>query len=159
MLKKNITRFVVLAVVFALTMSISGVCFADSMSERTTMEVIDHHLQAASAMDVEGIVSDYSEDCVIINSMNADPIVGRDGVRAWLKNMLPSYLTKLTGSIKMDITKIMNFTKKTACGEGGMIMFQMNPIMHGNESYCIQNGYIQVETVCFYMGSAKVISF
>lgn len=157
MLKRNMGRFVALAVVIALAMSLSGVCFA---ATRTTLEVVDSHINLMSTMNGEIIASDYAEDCVLITSFDAEPIIGRAGVIAWFNKAVPPSLSGILGSIKIgNISNIIKFTKKEICGNAALLMFQLNPIMHGNESYYVENGLVSYESACMYLGSARLISF
>lgn len=160
MLKRNLGRFVVLAVVFALMMSVSGVCFADSISDRTPMQVVDSHIKLMTSFNPELIASDYAEDCVVMMSMGADPVVGREGVCAWLTKIMPASISSIVGKIKIgDMTSMMNFTRKQECGNTVLLMFQMNPIMHGTETYSVSNGLIDSETSVMYLGSGRPLSF
>ena len=53
---------------------------------RSPEEVFDHHAQALGAGDLEGIVSDYSEDAILISQ--GDTYRGRDGVREVFTRLL-----------------------------------------------------------------------
>jgi SnoaL-like domain len=57
-----------------------------SMSERTPREVFQHHAEALGAEDLEGIVSDYSEDALFITPEGAKR--GKDGVREGFRKLL-----------------------------------------------------------------------
>lgn len=55
-------------------------------ADRTPQEVFQHHGEVLVAGDLEGIVSDYSEDAVFITS--AGVLRGKDGVREAFTRLL-----------------------------------------------------------------------
>jgi hypothetical protein len=59
---------------------------ADSTTTRTPQEIFGHHAEALGAEDLEGIVSDYADDAVMITP--AGTLRGRDGVREGFTKLL-----------------------------------------------------------------------
>ncbi len=57
-----------------------------SETERTPQEVFQHHAEALDAEDLEGIVSDYSDDALLITPEGA--MRGKDGVRGGFAKLL-----------------------------------------------------------------------
>jgi len=57
-----------------------------AMSTRTPQEVFQHHGEALMAGDMDGIVSDYSDDAVVISPDGA--LRGKDGVRQAFEKLL-----------------------------------------------------------------------
>jgi ketosteroid isomerase-like protein len=108
------------------------------MAERTPQEVFAHHAQALGAGDLEGIVSDYTEDAVFITP--AGVLRGKDGIR--------QAFTKLLSDVPNAAWEL-----PTQIYEGDILLLEWKAesartrVEDGIDTFVFRNGLIRVQTV------------
>jgi uncharacterized protein (TIGR02246 family) len=66
----------------------------------TTRQVFEHHLTALGAGDLEGILSDYTDDAILIGPDGA--LKGREAIRGFFDGVLASLFKPGTYTFSMD---------------------------------------------------------
>jgi len=105
---------------------------------RTPQEVFQHHGEALMAEDLDGIVSDYSDDAVFITPDGAKR--GKDGVREGF--------TKLLGDIPHASWEL-----PTQIFEGDILFLEWKAqtddvkVDDGIDTFVFEDGLIRVQTV------------
>ena len=105
---------------------------------RTPQEVFQHHAEVLIAGDLEGIVSDYSDDAVFITSAGVQR--GKDGVRAGFTKLLED-----VPSAAWDVP--------TQIFEGDVLFIAWNAesektrVEDGIDTFVFRDGRIRVQTV------------
>jgi ketosteroid isomerase-like protein len=103
------------------------------MSNRSTEEVLDHHLEALQAGDLEAILSDYSDDAVMISPMGS--VNGHDG------------LGGVFGAIPTEFWEGFEVTQKNCEGELAYIVWKTNTLALGSDTMIVRDGVIVAQTV------------
>lgn len=75
------------------------------ISSEMSKAIIDHHLEAFLANDLEGLVSDYTEESIVITPDTT--VVGLEGIRGLFKGLLAAFPTEGT-TIELDEMVIKN---------------------------------------------------
>jgi predicted SnoaL-like aldol condensation-catalyzing enzyme len=105
---------------------------------RTPQEVFQHHAEMLIAGDLEGIVSDYSDDAVFITPAGVQR--GKDGVRAGFTKLLED-----VPSAAWDVP--------TQIFEGDVLFIEWNAesektrVEDGIDTFVFRDGRIRVQTV------------
>ena len=114
------------------------------MATRTAEEVFAHHGQALGAEDLEDIVSDYTDDAILI--MQKQVYRGQDGAR--------QVFTQLLGDVpqaKWDLETVfvddVLYLEWKAAGGG-------RKIEDGIDTFVFRDGMIRVQTVAYHVGPA-----
>jgi len=108
------------------------------MATRTPQQVFQHHAEALGAGDLDGIVSDYSEDAVFITPAGIKR--GRKGVREGFIKLLA------------DVPKA-KWNLKTQLYEGDILFLewtadsQATRVDDGIDTFVFKDGLIRVQTV------------
>ncbi len=108
------------------------------MAERTPEEVFAHHAQALGAGDLEGIVSDYTDDAVFITP--AGVLRGKDGIR--------QAFTKLLSDVPNAAWEL-----PTQIYEGDILLLEWKAesartrVEDGIDTFVFRDGLIRVQTV------------
>jgi len=108
------------------------------MTTRTPKEVFQHHAQALGGEDLEGIVSDYSEDAFFITP--AGILRGKSGIR--------QAFTKLLS----DVPKA-KWNLKTQLYESDILFLEWEAdsaktkVTDGIDTFVFKDGLIRVQTV------------
>jgi ketosteroid isomerase-like protein len=108
------------------------------MAERTPQEVFAHHAQALGAGDLDGIVSDYSDDAVFITP--AGVLRGKDGIR--------QAFTKLLSDVPNASWEL-----PTQIYEGDILLLEWKAesartrVEDGIDTFVFRDGLIRVQTV------------
>lgn len=108
------------------------------MAERTPQEVFAHHGQVLAAGDLEGIVSDYTDDAVFITP--AGVLRGKDGIR--------QAFTKLLSDVPNAAWEL-----PTQIYEGDILLLEWKAesartrVEDGIDTFVFRNGLIRVQTV------------
>jgi ketosteroid isomerase-like protein len=111
---------------------------ADTTTARTPQEVFGHHAEVLVAEDLEGIVSDYTEDAIFITP--AGTLRGRDGVReafAKLLSDLPGAEWELPTQIYEDDVLFVEFKATSATAR----------VEDGIDTFVFRDGLIRVQTL------------
>jgi ketosteroid isomerase-like protein len=110
----------------------------EATSVRTPQEVFGHHAEVLIAGDLEGIVSDYSDDAVFITPEGA--LHGKDGVREGF--------TKLLSDLPSAEWQV-----PTTIYEGDVLFIEWNAVSKntmaddGIDTFVFRDGLIRVQTV------------
>ncbi len=110
----------------------------DAGVSRTPQEVFQHHAEVLIAGDLEGIVSDYSDDAVFITP--AGVLRGKEGVRAGFTKLLED-----VPSADWDVP--------TQIFEGDVLFIEWSAasektrVEDGIDTFVFRDGLIRVQTV------------
>jgi ketosteroid isomerase-like protein len=105
---------------------------------RTPQEIFAHHAEVLIAGDIDGIVSDYADDAVLITPAGVRR--GKDGVRAAFTELLADL-----PSAKWDVP--------TQIFEGDVLFIEWNAVssatraMDGIDTFVFAGDHIKVQTV------------
>ena len=108
------------------------------MAERTPQEVFAHHAQALGAGDLDGIVSDYTDDAVFITP--AGVLRGKNGIR--------QAFTKLLADVPNAVWEL-----PTQIYEGDILLLEWKAesartrVEDGIDTFVFREGLIRVQTV------------
>ena len=108
------------------------------MAARTPQEVFAHHGQVLAAGDLEGIVSDYTDDAVFITP--AGVLRGKDGIR--------QAFTKLLADVPNAAWQL-----PTQIYEGDILLLEWKAdsartrVEDGIDTFVFRDGLIRVQTV------------
>ena len=112
---------------------------------RSPQEVFDHHAQALGAGDLEGIVSDYSEDAILISQ--GDTCRGKDGVREVFTRLLsdvPQASWQLPTMVFAD--DVMYLEWRAQSGD--------RHIDDGIDTFVFREGQIRVQTIRYSVSTS-----
>jgi ketosteroid isomerase-like protein len=108
------------------------------MANRTPQEVFAHHAQVLGAGDLDGIVSDYTDDAVFITPDGV--LRGKDGIR--------QAFTKLLGDVPNAAWAL-----PTQIYEGDILLLEWTAesartrVEDGIDTFVFRDGLIRVQTV------------
>jgi hypothetical protein len=105
---------------------------------RTPKEIFQHHAEALGAEDLEGIVSDYSDDAVFITPDGVER--GKDGVRGGFRkliNDLPGASWELPTQIYDDDIMLLEWKAES----------EATRVEDGIDTFVFRDGLIRVQTV------------
>jgi len=106
----------------------------------TTRQVFEHHLNAFSAGDLDGILSDYTDDAVVISPDGA--LKGRQAIRGFFEAVLASLFKPGTYQITMDTLHVVD--------DVVYIVWHANcasaDIVFAADTFLIRDGKIAVQT-------------
>jgi hypothetical protein len=105
---------------------------------RTPQEVFAHHAEALGAEDVEGIVSDYTDDALFITPEGV--LRGKDGVREGFRRLLselPDAEWDLPTQIYEDDILLLEWAADA----------RTNRVEDGLDTFVFTDGQIRVQTV------------
>ena len=108
------------------------------MAGRTPEEVFAHHAQVLGAGDLEGIVSDYTDDAVFITP--AGVLRGKDGIRQAFTKLLsdvPSAAWELPTQIYEGDILLLEWKAESA----------RTRVEDGIDTFVFRDGLIHVQTV------------
>ncbi len=109
-----------------------------SETERTPQEVFQHHAEALDAEDLEGIVSDYSDDALLITPEGA--MRGKDGVRAGFEKLLgevPGATWELPTQVYEEDILLLEWKAES----------ESTRVEDGVDTFVFRDGLIRVQTV------------
>ena len=110
----------------------------------STESVLGHHLQSVMAKDVEAVLSDYSEDSVLVNQDGT--FIGLAGIRTFVEGFLGSLTPELLASFELD--------KQEINGEMAYIVWHAGVVIPlGTDTFIVQNDKIRYQTLAAHMGS------
>ena len=138
---KTLTLAVPLAALLALSMS----CAPGGLSEETAA-VLDHHLGAVKAGNIEEIMADYSAEAVLYTPNG--PLRGHEAIQgffAGMPDLLPSTFWDEFSMIRQDTE-----------GETAYIVWTAGDIAPlGTDTFIVRNGKIVVQTFAAHMPPAQ----
>jgi hypothetical protein len=109
------------------------------IKERTTAEVLQHHMDFLAMGNVEETVADYAQDAVIITGDGM--VKGKDAIRAFFTN-------SVTNVLPPDTTNTL--LKKEIEGELALIIWSAESrffsIPFGTDTFVIRDGQIHLQT-------------
>ena len=105
---------------------------------KQTGEVLAHHLQALGGGDLEGVLSDYTEESILF--LQQGPVRGLAGLRAFfdasIKNSPPEMMQAFQ-MVRMDVD-----------GEIAFIVWKAEPFVKmGSDTFVIRSGKIAAQTL------------
>jgi hypothetical protein len=107
-------------------------------TERTPREVFQHHAEALGGEDLEGIVSDYSEDALFITPDGVKR--GTDGVREGFRKLLtdlPGATWELPTQLYEDDILLLEWKAES----------ESTRVEDGIDTFVFRDGLIRVQTV------------
>jgi len=108
------------------------------MASRTPQEIFQHHAEALGAEDLDGVVSDYSEDAVFITP--AGVLRGKAGVREGFAKLLadvPQADWSLPTQIYGPDVLLLEWKAESA----------KTKVDDGVDTFVFKDGFIRVQTV------------
>ena len=109
------------------------------MTTRSPQEVFAHHAEALGAEDLESIVSDYSEDALLI--VNREIYRGLDGVRRVFTGLLGD-VPQATWKVNTVYADDVLYLEWQASGGG-------RKIEDGIDTFVFRDGVIDIQTVVY----------
>jgi ketosteroid isomerase-like protein len=107
------------------------------MSTETTRAVLDHHMAAMDAADVDGVLADYADDCIFISGDNI--LRGRDAVR------------NVFARVPAGMASQMNMQHSVCDGDIAYIVWTMPNGAKGTDTFVLRDGKIVVQTVANFL--------
>jgi ketosteroid isomerase-like protein len=108
-----------------------------------TEAILNHHLQALMARDVEEALADYNDDSVILTQQG--PVTGIEAFRALFTGALRDIFTE-------EALKNFKMTRQDVAGDVAYIVWEMPGVPLGTDTFVIRNSKIVSQT--FAMHSA-----
>jgi len=111
---------------------------------RTPQEIFEHHGQALTAGDLDGIVSDYADDAIFITP--AGVLLGKDGVRQGFVKLLgdlPSAQWELPTILFQDDILLLEWKAES----------EATKAEDGIDTFVFRDGLIRVQTVRYTLQS------
>ena len=106
----------------------------------TTRHVLEHHLGALAAGNLDGILSDYTEDSTLIGPDGA--VKGRPAIRAFFESGLASLFKPGTYELTMDALHVADdiayIVWHANCASADVVL--------GTDTFLIRDGKIAVQT-------------
>ena len=106
----------------------------------TTRQVLEHHLAALAAGNLDELLSDYTEDSTVIGPAGA--VKGRQAIRPLFESSLASLFKPGTYEFTLDMLH--------AADDVAYIVWHANcasaDIVFGTDTFLIRNGKIAVQT-------------
>ena len=97
-----------------------------------TAEVLEHHMAALAAGDLDAIMSDYAEDAVLISGANT--LRGREAI------------TQMFKAVAANPPKLQEDVRSVE-GEVAYIAWHSDQIAFGTDTFVVRNGQIVCQTV------------
>ena len=108
--------------------------------DNTTRQVLEHHLGALAAGDLDAILGDYTDDSTLLGPDG--PVRGRQAIRAFFESGLDSLFKPGTYEFTMDKTQVAD--------DIAYIVWHANcaaaDIVFGTDTFLIRDGKIAVQT-------------
>lgn len=106
----------------------------------TARQVLEHHLSTLAAGDLDGILSDFAEDSILIGPDGA--LTGRQAIRAFFEGVLASLFKPGTYKFTMDTVHVANgvayIVWRAKCASADIVF--------GADTFLIKDGKIAVQT-------------
>jgi ketosteroid isomerase-like protein len=103
-------------------------------------QVLAHHLQALVGGDLEGVLSDYTEDSIMFSPQGL--FRGLAGIRSFFETTIKNN--------PPDLLKAIQLIRQDVDGEIAYIVWKAEPyIKIGTDTFVIRNGKIAVQTFIF----------
>lgn len=109
------------------------------MATRTPEDVFAHHGQALGAEDLEDIVSDYTDDCIIVSQRTV--YRGKDGARQVFTQLLGD-VPQAEWSLDTTFVDDVLYLEWKATGGG-------RKVEDGIDTFIFTDGMIRVQTVVY----------
>jgi ketosteroid isomerase-like protein len=106
------------------------------MSTETTLAVIDHHMKALDAADVDAILDDYADDCVFVSGANV-----LRGVEA---------LRSVFGKVPAGTASAMTIEHTVSDGEIAYLVWSLPNGTRGTDTFVLRDGKIVAQTVATF---------
>ncbi len=113
---------------------------------KQTEAVLNHHLQALAARDLDGLVSDYTEESVIINNLSPTPIQGLGAIRQFMAQMVEVFTPEVLATFKASQQVIEGEIVYVVWSAGKTIPF-------GTDTVVVRDGKIVAQTAYAQMGA------
>ena len=106
----------------------------------TTEDVLDHHLEAFGAQDIEATMDDYTDDAVVIT--HGDVHRGHDEISDWFEGLFSEF-----GQSDVDFS----LDEKTVEGEYAYIVWRAetpdNDYEFATDTFVVEDGKIVAQTL------------
>ena len=107
------------------------------MSTETTRAVLEHHMKALDAADVDAILADYAEDCLFVSGANA--LRGIDALR------------NVFGKVPAGTAAAMTMEHSVCDGEIAYVVWSMPNGTRGTDTFVVRDGKIVAQTVATFL--------
>lgn len=108
----------------------------------STAEVVGHHLEAIGAGDLEGLLSDYAPDAVVITPNGT--FSGTDEIKAFFEGFISSLPEGFIENFVVDVNE--------ASGEYGYITWHSGDAAPlGTDTFHVVNGKFAMQSFAAYM--------
>ena len=108
---------------------------------KTSMEVVDHHLEALEQGDLDNLMSDYADDAVMI--FPEQTLTGRAAIRDFFTDAIEQYGAQALAGVVPS--------KKVQADELIYVVWTQHPgtdqAMRGVDNYIVKDGKIKVQAV------------
>jgi ketosteroid isomerase-like protein len=109
----------------------------EKTSSKETNRVLDNHLSAAMRGDLEGVLSDFSEDSVLFLAQG--PVRGMNGLRQFYETLLTKPPSGFPGNFKL--------LRREVEGEVGYLVWTAEPgVRLATDTYLVRDGKVRVQT-------------
>ncbi len=104
----------------------------------TPEQIIQRHMDFGARNDAEAMAADYADDAAILQAGRV--IRGKPAIRAYFAELLGS---APSSPAKLDIRPV----KITSDGDVGVVFWEMPSGPHGQDSFLVRHGKIEVQAV------------
>ncbi len=119
-----------------------------AVTEQQTRAVFDHHMQVYLAKDLDGLLSDYTEESVVIVNLAPEPLKGLAAIRG----LYAQAMEMLTP----DILSQVKIARQAVDGEIAYIAFSAGPAVPLiSDTFVIRGGKIVAQTSAVQMGQGS----
>jgi len=116
--------------------------------ERQTQEVFDHNMQVYLAKDLDGILSDYTEESVVIVNVAPEPLRGLAAIRG--------LYTQAMEMLTPDVLSQIKIARQAVDGEIAYIAFSAGMALPFiSDTFVIRGGKIVAQTTAVQMGQGS----
>lgn len=134
------TRLLCAAAALAVAPAASAQPDPGGAADRTPAAVVDHHMKALAAGDLDGLVSDYADDAVLISP--GQTAEGKDALRSVYEGMIES---------KADPKPVFKALKIWGQGDIGFVSWEIDQgdkaQSNGTDAFLVRHNRILVQSV------------
>lgn len=111
-------------------------------SSKETNRVLDNHFSAAMRGDLEGVLSDFSEDSVLFLAQG--PVRGMTGLREFYEALLTRPPLGFPTNLKL--------LRRDVEGEVGYVVWKAEPgVRLATDTYLVRDGKVRVQTFAAFL--------
>jgi|TARA_B110000881_G_C18315464_1_gene384089 ketosteroid isomerase-like protein len=111
---------------------------------RTTEEVIGHHIESMAAGDLNALLSDYSDDAVVLTPSGT--FSGHDEIKAFFEGFMSSLPEAFVAAMELEVNVTSGEYGYMTCNAG-----EFTPL--GTDTYHVVDGKFVMQSFAAYMPS------